>query len=125
LGVLITAKLATLQQMIVLVSKYLTPRGFRGLTVYPFVILNNKNDKQNAVLMNHERIHLRQQLELLVLPFFIWYGIEFLVRLWQYKNVNRAYKNISFEREAYTNEKDLYYLKQRSFGSWFKYVVRK
>jgi hypothetical protein len=111
--------------MIVLVSKYLTPRGFRGLTVYPFVILNNKNDKQNAVLMNHERIHLRQQLELLVLPFFIWYGIEFLVRLWQYKNVNRAYKNISFEREAYTNEKDLYYLKQRSFGSWFKYVVRK
>jgi hypothetical protein len=125
LGVLITAKLATLQQMIVLVSKYLTPRGFRGLTVYPFVILNNKNYKQNAVLMNHERIHLRQQLELLVLPFFIWYGIEFLVRLWQYKNVNRAYKNISFEREAYTNEKDLYYLKQRSFGSWFKYVVRK
>lgn len=125
MGVLITAKLATLQQMIVLVSKYLTPRGFRGLTVYPFVILNNKNDKQNAVLMNHERIHLRQQLELLVLPFFIWYGIEFLVRLWQYKNVNRAYKNISFEREAYTNEKDLYYLKQRSFGSWFKYVVRK
>jgi hypothetical protein len=125
LGVFITAKLATLQQMIVLVSKYLTPRGFRGLTVYPFVILNNKNDKQNAVLMNHERIHLRQQLELLVLPFFIWYGIEFLVRLWQYKNVNRAYKNISFEREAYTNEKDLYYLKQRSFGSWFKYVVRK
>jgi hypothetical protein len=111
--------------MIVLVSKYLTPRGFRGLTVYPFVILNNKNYKQNAVLMNHERIHLRQQLELLVLPFFIWYGIEFLVRLWQYKNVNRAYKNISFEREAYTNEKDLYYLKQRSFGSWFKYVVRK
>lgn len=125
MGVLITAKLATLQQMIVLVSKYLTPRGFRGLTVYPFVILNNKNYKQNAVLMNHERIHLRQQLELLVLPFFIWYGIEFLVRLWQYKNVNRAYKNISFEREAYTNEKDLYYLKQRSFGSWFKYVVRK
>jgi hypothetical protein len=125
LGVFITAKLATLQQMIVLVSKYLTPRGFRGLTVYPFVILNNKNYKQNAVLMNHERIHLRQQLELLVLPFFIWYGIEFLVRLWQYKNVNRAYKNISFEREAYTNEKDLYYLKQRSFGSWFKYVVRK
>lgn len=125
MGVFITAKLATLQQMIVLVSKYLTPRGFRGLTVYPFVILNNKNYKQNAVLMNHERIHLRQQLELLVLPFFIWYGIEFLVRLWQYKNVNRAYKNISFEREAYTNEKDLYYLKQRSFGCWFKYVVRK
>jgi hypothetical protein len=125
LGVFITAKLATLQQMIVLVSKYLTPRGFRGLTVYPFVILKNKNDRQNAVLMNHERIHLQQQLELLVFVFFVWYLMEFFVRLIQYKKLNLAYKNISFEREAYTNEKDLYYLKQRSFCSWYWYLFKK
>jgi len=123
--VFIAAKLATLQQMIVLVSKYLTPRGFRGLTFFPFVFLRNEKDKQNVVLMNHERIHIRQQLELLLLPFFVWYGIEFLVRLIKYKNVNRAYKNISFEREAYANEKDPYYLEQRSFGSWYSYLFRK
>lgn len=125
MGVFITAKLATLQQMIVLVSKYLTPKGFRGLTFFPFVFLRYEKDKQNEVLLNHERIHIRQQLELLVLPFFVWYGIEFLIRLFQYKKVNRAYKNISFEREAYANEKDLHYLKQRSFMFWFSYVVRK
>lgn len=111
--------------MIVLVSKYLTPKGFRGLTFFPFVFLRYEKDKQNEVLLNHERIHIRQQLELLVLPFFVWYGIEFLIRLFQYKKVNRAYKNISFEREAYANEKDLHYLKQRSFMFWFSYVVRK
>jgi hypothetical protein len=111
--------------MIVLVSKYLTPRGFRGLTVYPFVILKNKNDKQNVVLMNHERIHLQQQLELLIVLFFILYLIEFFARLIQYKKSNLAYKNISFEREAYSNEKDLYYLKQRPFCSWYWYLSRK
>lgn len=111
--------------MIVLVSKYLTPKGFRGLTFFPFVFLRNEKDKQNEVLLNHERIHIRQQLELLVFPFFVWYGIEFLLRLFQYRNVNRAYRNISFEREAYANEKDLHYLKQRSFMFWFFYVVRK
>ena len=121
----IATKLATLQQMIVLVSKYFTPKGFRGLTLFPFVFLKDKKDKQNTVFMNHERIHIRQQLELLILPFFVIYCFEFLIRMLQHKNINLAYKSISFEREAYANEKDLHYLKQRSFGSWFSYLFRK
>ena len=108
--------------MIVLVFKYLIPKGFRGFTFFPFVFLSDKKDKAHTVLLNHERIHIRQQLELLVVFFFIWYGIEFLVRIIQYKNRRTAYCNISFEREAYSKEKDLYYLKQRSFWSFWKYV---
>ena len=108
--------------MIVLVFKYLIPKGFRGFTFFPFVFLSDKKDKEHTVLLNHERIHIRQQLELLIVLFFIWYGIEFLVRLVRYKNRRVAYYNISFEREAYANEKDLYYLKQRSFWSFLKYL---
>ncbi|RAK20116.1 hypothetical protein B0I03_1085 [Flavobacterium aquaticum] len=108
--------------MIVLVFKYLIPKGFRGFTFFPFVFLSDKKDKSNSVLLNHERIHIRQQLELLIVFFFIWYGIEFLVRLVQYKDRRAAYYNISFEREAYSKEKDLYYLKQRSFWSFLKYL---
>lgn len=107
--------------MIVLVSKYLIPKGFRGLTVFPFVFLLNKKDKVNLALLNHEKIHIRQQMEFLVVFFFIWYGIEFLVRWLQYKNRREAYVNISFEREAYANEKDLDYLKKRSFWNFLKY----
>ena len=108
--------------MIVLVFKYLLPKGYRGLTLFPFIFLLRKEDKQNVVLINHEKIHIRQQLELLVVPFFIWYGFEFLIRLMQFKNWSRAYRNISFEREAYENEKDLDYLKKRSFWSFLKSV---
>lgn len=72
--------------------------------------------------MNHERIHLRQQAELLVLPFFIWYGFEFLFRWAHCKNRQQAYRNISFEREAYTNEKDLDYLKKRPFLKHLNYI---
>ena len=108
--------------MIVLVFKYVVPKGFRGFTFFPFVFLFDKKDKLNLVLLNHERIHIRQQLELLIVLFFIWYGIEFLVRLVRYKNRRVAYYNISFEREAYANEKDLYYLKQRSFWNFLKYL---
>ncbi|WP_298120339.1 hypothetical protein [Flavobacterium sp.] len=108
--------------MILIVFKYLTPRGFRGLTFYPFVFLADKDDKLNKVFINHERIHIRQQIELLILPFYLWYFTEYLLRLIQYKNRKKAYYNISFEREAYANEKDLNYLEQRSFWMFLKYI---
>ncbi len=72
--------------------------------------------------MNHEKIHLKQQLELLIIPFYLIYTIEFLVRLFQYKKRNLAYRNISFEREAYTNEFNLGYLKRRPFWRFLKYL---
>lgn len=108
--------------MFLIVTKYLIPKGYRGLVVFPFVFVKYSLDKENPVFVNHERIHLRQQLELLIIPFFIWYFLEFLLRLGQYKNMDLAYRNISFEREAYANEKDPDYLKQRSFWMFLKYV---
>lgn len=114
--------LGTLPVMIVLILKYLTPKGFRGITIFPFILLTHREDRGDGVVMNHEKIHIRQQLEMLVLPFFLWYGIEFLIRWLYCKNRFVAYRNISFEREAYANEKDLHYLKQRSFWSFCNYL---
>jgi len=56
--------------MIVLVFKYLIPKGFRGITLFPFIILFSSEYKHNYILLNHEKNHIRQQLELLILPFF-------------------------------------------------------
>jgi hypothetical protein len=108
--------------MILIVFKYLTPRGFRGLTFYPFVFLADKDDKLNEVFINHEKIHIRQQLELLILPFYLWYFTEYLIRLLQFRNRKKAYYAISFEREAYANEKDLDYLNSRPFWGFIRYV---
>ena len=73
-------------------------------------------------VVNHERIHTAQMRELLFVPFYIVYLLEWLVRLVQYHNWDRAYRNISFEREAYTNGKDLTYLHRRRHFAWIKYV---
>ena len=108
--------------MILIVFKNFIPKAFRGLTIFPFVFLTNKEDKQNEVIINHEKIHLRQQLELLVLPFYLWYALEFLFRLALYKDRKKAYLAISFEKEAYENEKDLGYIKRRSFWRFLRYV---
>lgn len=117
----IKAKIARFARMFLIVSKYLLPKGFSGLTVYPFVFLRHRHQAQDAVIIRHEKIHIQQQLELLVLPFFAWYAVEFLYRLIQYRDRKLAYYNISFEREAYQHEKDPGYLKRRSLWAFFKY----
>jgi hypothetical protein len=108
--------------MLLIVAKYLIPKGYRGLTIFPFVLLKFQKDKENKVLINHEKIHFRQQLELLILPFYIWYFLEYILRFIQYRNTNLAYRNICFEREAYINETDLNYLNKRPFWSWIRYL---
>jgi len=111
--------------MFLIVAKYLIPKGYRGMAVFPFILIKYDFDKSNGVFVNHEKIHLRQQLELLIIPFFVWYVLEYLIRLVQYQNMDLAYRNISFEREAYAKETELDYLKNRSFFQFLNYITLK
>ena len=105
-----------------LVSKFLVPKGYVAITLFPVIILKDKYLKKDVVLLNHEKIHLRQQIELLIIGFYIWYVVEFLIRILKYKTWSEAYLNISFEREAYQKENNLDYLKSRSLFSFFRYL---
>jgi hypothetical protein len=93
-----------------------------AITLCPFGIYIRKG-KEKSVTINHEKIHWKQQLEMLVLFFYLWYIIEWFLRL--FINNGDAYRNISFEREAYKNDKNLEYLTNRKIYSWFKYLVKK
>lgn len=108
--------------MLLVVIPKLFAKNFRGLAIFPFIFLRDKVLTENKVIINHEKIHLRQQLELLWGLFFLWYGIEFLIRWIQYKDSMKAYMNISFEREAYANENNLDYLKNRKFWNFKNYL---
>ena len=108
--------------MLLIISKFWVPKGFSGITIFPFVFVRDEYwaKKQNFIL--HEKIHLKQQVELLILLFYIWYSLELLIRIYQFKNVRKAYRNISFEREAYANESNTNYLKQRRLFSFLRYL---
>lgn len=73
-------------------------------------------------VINHERIHTAQMRELLFVPFYIIYVLEWLVRLLQYRDRKKAYLNISFEREAYANGDDLSYLPRRRPFAWLRHL---
>lgn len=108
--------------MILIASKYLVPKGYSGITLFPFVFMRDKTLAANPVFINHERIHLRQQAELLVFPFYLWYITEYIIRRLHYPTSKDAYCNISFEREAYANESNINYLEQRKWFASFSYL---
>lgn len=119
-------------------------KGFIAMCLWPFIFVrNNAASHYNTVANNHEHIHAEQQKEMLLVGivlaaigyvfvglwalffvplFFWWYGIEYLYRLCQYRDTKKAYRNISTEREAYANEKDLTYLTNRRRFAWTKYL---
>jgi hypothetical protein len=92
------------------------------MTLWPFVVLKHQSLKEDLIFLNHESIHLRQQAELLIVFFYLWYSFEFLARWIQYGNRHKAYRNISFEREAYNHESEFDYLKKRKFYGFLKFL---
>jgi len=106
----------------ILVFKHFFYKNYVGLSLWPFIILKNTSLKDDSVLINHERIHLKQQLELFIIPFYIFYLTEWLIRCLLYMDTYKAYQNISFEREAYQNEDNLDYVNNRTVFSFIKYL---
>ena len=92
-----------------------------AMALYPFVFLKDKSRKQDKFLINHEKIHLQQQLELLIIPFYFLYLANYLINLFKYKNHYQAYYNITFEKEAYKHENELNYLSNRESYNWINF----
>ncbi|MES2417564.1 MAG: hypothetical protein V4541_05220 [Bacteroidota bacterium] len=94
-----------------------------GMALFPFIILKDKLFLYDKVILNHERIHLKQQLELLIIPFYMFYLFHYLINLIKYKSHDQAYLHIVFEKEAYANDTDLDYLKHRRSYAWLSYLL--
>ena len=109
--------------MIVICQRLLKNTKISGITLFPFIFLKRRADLHNKILINHEKIHLRQQAELLVIFFYLWYVVEYYYWYFKLKDAFLAYKSISFEREAYALENDLNYLQHRKVWSFWKYIL--
>ena len=111
------------KQMKIVYNKLIPFKGFNAVNIFG-VLFARKESNISQRTINHEKIHTKQIFELLGIFFYLWYFIEWLVRLGQYGNVHEAYRNISFEREAYGNERKTTYLKKRKLYSFLKYIKK-
>ena len=98
-------------------------KGFKAMNLFGVLFVRNDiKTPMDEIDINHESIHSEQYKEMLWIPFLIWYGIEWFIKIFIYGDTHKAYRNISFEREAYQNEHDLEYLSNRKRYRWFKLI---
>ena len=91
--------------------------NIRAITLFPFIIIKDEGDE---ILIRHESIHIRQQLELLVVGFYLWYLIDYIIQFCKTGDTTAAYYNIIFEREAYDNQGDKDYLSKRRLWEFLR-----
>lgn len=91
--------------------------GISGIMIFPFCIVK-KDANQNTI--RHERIHFKQALNLLVIPFYVLYFLEWIRCLIQYGK--DAYYWNCFEQEAYLNSYKKYY---KVGYNWLYYIKNK
>ena len=95
--------------------------GFKAINLFG-VLFVRKGCTMSESDINHEMIHTSQMKEMGYVMFYLCYLLEWLVKLAKLGDSNKAYRAISFEREAYGNEKNLTYTITRKKFAWRKLI---
>ena len=131
----------------VIYNKIIPFKGYMAITIWPLIFARVRKLRGSA--LNHERIHLRQQLEVVLVSaaillfivlwfelswwwmllsmamYYIGYGIGFAIRYLVYRSASEAGRNIATEQEAYLNQYDETYLNRRKPFAWVRYIGKK
>lgn len=100
--------------MLIIRNSLLPFRRFNAINLLGLLFVR-RGVKITPELINHERIHTAQILEMAVVGFYLWYVVEWIIRLFRKGN---AYRQLRFEREAYLHQDDLDYLSRRKHYAW-------
>lgn len=97
----------------------------KAAALFPFVFVQNKK-YATPIFINHERIHFRQQIELLFVGVLLLNLIEdFYAKFFLKLKASDSYLYRATEQEAYINQHNSEYLERRSLYSVFSYVKKK
>lgn len=109
-------------------NKFIPFKGFKAINLFGVLFVRG-NAYISEKTIRHESIHTKQMREMLYVPFYLWYGIEWVIRYfaWSFEKKpcdpnDKPYDRMGFEKEAYSNDHDIEYLKNRKPYAWFKYL---
>ena len=111
--------------MLIIENNLIPAEGYLAMNLFGIFFVRKdawkkQSEESKKITVNHESIHTRQFIETGFIVFYVIYLVEYLVRLFAYGfDTDKAYYNVSFEREAYLHEEDQNYLKnRRPYAMW-------
>jgi hypothetical protein len=110
----------------IIINNLIPFKGYSAMNLFGLIFVRRDyfenprlTQKRFDITMRHESIHSKQIVETGIIFFYIWYILEYIVRLFCTGNHSEAYRGIAFEQEAYANENNVNY--KRSFWNFLKY----
>ena len=94
---------------------------YRGFSFFIFIWIN-KDVLDKPKIINHEKIHFWQQVEMAFVVQWMLYMCFYVVNRLRGMSHDEAYINNPFEKEAFANDWNFNYLKKRKFLSWVKFI---
>lgn len=97
-------------------------KNYTGTSFFLWIWIYEGRRWKNSIAktIRYQNIHYIQQLELgFLISWLVWAIL--MLRSW-ILNGKDAYMNHPWKKEAYENEHDIKYLKNRKFLAWIKYV---
>jgi len=83
-------------------------KGVVAITLARWIFLAEEIEKRSEEYIDktvrHELTHVQQVNRVGFLRFLVRYGLEFVKHFWHERNLDRAYRKISFEVEAWAAE---------------------
>jgi len=115
----------------IIYSKFIPVKSYYAITLFDHMIIREeyKNQEIKKRDINHESIHATQARDFGIgfcgyFIFYIWYLLEWILKLpWAIFGYS-PYHSIAFEQEAYNREYDYTYLDNRKRFSWIKYLFK-
>ncbi len=104
----------------IIYNKYIPFKGFAAINLFGVIFARKECRPLSPVTVRHEAIHTAQMRETGFLLFYIIYIVEYMILLCRYRNADKAYHSIRFEKEAYKFQNDIDYLKNRGKYYWAK-----
>ena len=98
---------------------YVSPIEIGAISLGIFVFARGK---VSPTQRRHETIHYRQWVELGLVGFLVLYPFFWLWKLAKHRDGAKAYEQIPFEQEAYSNEHVEGYLSTRKLFAWKSYL---
>lgn len=113
--------------IMLIIENNIIPFGTYDVVNICGVLFVKKGTELTPEILQHERIHSKQIFELFIVGFYLWYVVEFAVRYLRLKDNGRsrwkrAYRAISFEREAYFNQSRTNYFALRENYQFVTYL---
>lgn len=134
-------KSENINNMKVIYNKFIPFKGFYAITIIKWIFVREEYKYFDGSsiynkMINHESIHEQQILDFTpkIFPswlrytigsicFYLLYGLEWLFKFIPCLITKKsAYRSLCAEQEAYKNEKNFDYIKNRSKLSWLKKI---